>query len=249
MNRTFLLSVLIVNCLTSLTIAQQNPNGVIPVHTSNQPYLFLVRDPVVQAAAKLTATQKKDLEALNNRLDLSLWSMRNKPPEQIGKIMASVQNETKAALQKFLTPAQNTRIQQAEYWVLGVKSLMREEVASQVGLTADQQAEIRQIIVTAENKLAGLQEELQAGGNADALNEQWGEIKHQQRQDAIAVLSDDQQQTFRGLLGDQIQVAKLGRIKMKVPDFDTHSKWVNSEPLTLEKLKGKVVALHFYAFA
>jgi hypothetical protein len=36
---------------------------------------------------------------------------------------------------------------------------------------------------------------------------------------------------------------------MKVPDFDSASKWVHSEPLTLEKLKGKVVALHFYAFA
>ena len=237
-------------CLTpSVASAQQNPNGVIPIHTSNQPFLFLVRDPVVHQAAKLTQAQRSRLTVLNNRLDPALWSMRNKGPQQIAKVMADVEKQTKAALAKILRPEQITRIQQAEYWVLGVKSLLRDEVVSHVKVSAEQLAQIRKIIVTAEKQLTEIQQQALSGGELEALNEKWGEIKHQQRKDAIAVLSDEQQQTFRAMLGDQIEAGRLGRIKMKVPDFDSDGKWVNSEPLTLEKLKGKVVALHFYAFA
>lgn len=235
--------------LPSLVWAQQNPNGVIPVHTSNQPYLFLVRDPVVHQTAKLTDAQKQKLTALNNRLDPALWSMRNKGPQQIAKVMASVQKQTQEALETILQPEQIKRIQQVEYWVLDVKSLLRDDVARQVQVSEEQQGQIRQIIVTAENELAALQEQALSGGELDALNEKWSEIKHQQRKDVIAVLSNQQQQTFRALLGDQVNLGKLGRIKMKVPDFDRSSKWINSPPLTLDKLKGKVVALHFYAFA
>lgn len=243
----FLFSAMLLFALPAF--AQQNPNGVIPIHTSNQPYLFLVRDPIVHEAAQLTAIQKQKLQVLNERLDLPLWSMRNKGPAGLTKIMTQVLQETKTELPKILEPQQVNRIQQIEYWVLGVKSLLRQEVASHVGLAADQQSTIREIIVDAQSRLATLQKDLQAGGDPQKLNERWGEVQQQQRKDAIAVLSNDQQQTFRAMLGDQVKVAKLGRIKMKVPDFDSSSKWINSEPLTLDKLKGKVVALHFYAFA
>lgn len=231
------------------TLAQQNPNGVIPIHTSNQPYLFLVRDPVVHAAAKLTESQIAAVTKLNNRHDPALWSMRNKGPQAIAKVMQSVQAQTQSALRQILQAEQLQRIQQVEYWVLGVKSLLRDDVAKQADLTADQRTQIRDIVLAAEKQLAELQQKAQSGDDLNALNETWGEIKHQQQKDVIAAITEEQQQIFRGLLGDQVNLGKLGRIKMKVPDFDPSSQWVNSPPLTLDKLKGKVVALHFYAFA
>ena len=235
--------------ITSNCFAQQNPNGVIPVHTSNQPYLFLVRDPVVHASAKLTDDQKRKLTALNNRLDPALWSMRNKGPQEIANVMTDVLRQTRAALPNILDGKQIERIQQAEYWVLGVKALLRDDVATNVGLSSDQSAQLRETIVAAEGKLAKLQKELMDGGDRDVLNEKWGTIKQDQQRNAIAILSDEQQNKFRALLGEPLKANQLGRIKMKVPDFDDASKWVNSPPLTLDKLKGKVVALHFYAFA
>jgi len=249
MYRSLVLGLITASLASNAVLAQQNPNGVIPVHTSNQPYLFLVRDPVVHEAAKLTDAQRKQLAELNGRLDLQLWSMRNKGAEHISKTMNNVLAETKTAMSKFLKTGQVQRIQQVELWVLGVKSLLRDDVASHLDLDKDSQEQIRQIIVQAQQKMGELQKELQAGGDAAELNEKWAETKHQQRKDAIAILSDEQQQKFRAMLGEQVELAKLGRIKMKVPDFVEDSKWVNSEPLTLDKLKGKVVALHFYAFA
>ena len=36
--------------------------------------------------------------------------------------------------------------------------------------------------------------------------------------------------------------------KQKAPEFDDIETWINSEPLTMAKLKGKVVVIHFMAF-
>jgi hypothetical protein len=44
-------------------------------------------------------------------------------------------------------------------------------------------------------------------------------------------------------------VSKLGRVKFKAPELKGGDSWINSPPLSLRQLKGKVVALHFYAFA
>lgn len=32
------------------------------------------------------------------------------------------------------------------------------------------------------------------------------------------------------------------------PEFEKVSEWINSKPLTLEKLRGQVVVLHFWTF-
>ena len=51
------------------------------------------------------------------------------------------------------------------------------------------------------------------------------------------------------MLGPKIDVAKLGRVRFNAPEIAGENVWINSAPLTIEKLKGKVIALHFFAFA
>jgi hypothetical protein len=36
--------------------------------------------------------------------------------------------------------------------------------------------------------------------------------------------------------------------EQKVPEFEEVADWINSEPLTMKELKGKVVVVHFMAF-
>lgn len=36
--------------------------------------------------------------------------------------------------------------------------------------------------------------------------------------------------------------------KQKAPEFENIETWLNSDPLTMAKLKGKVVVVHFMAF-
>jgi hypothetical protein len=36
--------------------------------------------------------------------------------------------------------------------------------------------------------------------------------------------------------------------KQKAPEFEDIAEWINSDPLTMKSLKGKVVVIHFMAF-
>jgi hypothetical protein len=40
----------------------------------------------------------------------------------------------------------------------------------------------------------------------------------------------------------------LGFVKFKAPELDGKDGWLNSEPLTMAQLRGRVVALHFWTF-
>ncbi len=137
-------------------LAQQNPNGVLPLSTSTEPYLFLVRDPVVHKDLELTEEQQQKLQALNDRVDMAMWTRQNKQPEKRIQITQQATEETKNAVREFLNKTQIRRIAQIELWVLGMKSLLRDYVAKGMGLESNQQEEIRQIIVTAQKGMADL---------------------------------------------------------------------------------------------
>lgn len=229
--------------------SQQNPNGMISLSNVEQPYLFLVRDPVVHNDLNLSTEQLRKVQAINDRIDESIWTTNNKRPEDRVAILRKAMTDTRREFSAVLSNEQVQRISQIELWVLGMKSLLRNDVATKMELNENQRSEVPQIIRTAQQKISELRKQLNEGGDATELNRQYRETATKQQQDIIALLTPEQKQTWVGILGKRVDVAKLGRIKFKAPDLHAASGWVNSEPLTLDKLKGKVVALHFYAFA
>ena len=74
-------------------------------------------------------------------------------------------------------------------------------------------------------------------------------LSEEEQEQILEILKPAQQRQWVAMLGPRIELKKLGQVRFKAPDFSKSGKWVNSPPLTLDKLKGKVVALHFYAFA
>ena len=42
--------------------------------------------------------------------------------------------------------------------------------------------------------------------------------------------------------------SQLGYVKFKAPELEGKDGWINSDPLTMSQLQGKVVALHFWTF-
>jgi Spy/CpxP family protein refolding chaperone len=204
---------------------------------------------VVHKDLDLSAEQLKQLVAVNDRIDMPMWSMRNKTPQHLIKTVQESTAATKSQLASLLSKEQNERIEQIELWVLGMKSLLRNDVAAKMKLEPQQRTEIRDVITTAQQGMVDLRKQLNAGGDADELNKQFRKLQVDQQQDTIALLTPEQKQEWVALLGKRIDLTKLGRIRFKAPELQSGAGWVNSEPLTMEQLKGKVVALHFYAFA
>jgi hypothetical protein len=62
------------------------------------------------------------------------------------------------------------------------------------------------------------------------------------------VLSREQLAAARELLGPALDGSRLVFVKFKAPELEGQEGWINSAPLTVSQLKGKVVALHFWTF-
>jgi Spy/CpxP family protein refolding chaperone len=230
-------------------VAQQNPNGQIPVTAIPRPHLFLIRDPIVHKELNLITRQQQALDALNDASDASIWSMRNKPAAEADKMMREVVAESQSELSSLLTPDQLSRLRQIELWTLGPKAFMRDDLLTELELSENQTTELRDIVVKTQEEVAALAKQLQSGETRDSLDKQVRDLRTKEQKQIVAVLTREQQKQWLSLLGRRIDVSKLGRVRFRAPDIDSQGQWLNSEPLTLRQLKGKVVALHFYAFA
>jgi hypothetical protein len=89
--------------LSSVTVAQQNPNGRLPVARVPQPYLFLIRDPVVLDDLGVTPRQREAVQALNDELGPTLWSMRSKGAEHAEAKMREATAAAKSRLSSILS--------------------------------------------------------------------------------------------------------------------------------------------------
>jgi hypothetical protein len=243
------LAVMIVVMLSRCLLAQQNPHGQLLVATFPKPYLFLIRDPIVHDELVLTAQQRIAINALNDQLDADLWSMRNKSAQHIDQTMQQAITKAKSRLSSLLAPSQQERLEQIELWTRGMKAFGFDELPEKLSLSASQRDEIRATLTKTNEAVNELGKQFQAGQSRESLEKKAKELRTDEQKTILGLLTRQQQQQWAALLGKRIDVAKLGKVKFKAPELSGRDGWINSTPLTLRQLKGKVVALHFYAFA
>ena len=236
-------------CVSSTVWSQPGPDGFVSITTMSDPYLFLVRDPYVHELLDLNKKQTKSLRSLNDKADPQIWKMRNRHPNEAAKTTVKLITVTRREIPKIIDKDQVERLQQIEMWALGVRSLLRENVAATLNMTKSQVGEIQQIITISDAEKSELQQRLSNGGDEAKLNKQYHEAQVREQEQILEILKPAQQRQWVAMLGPRIELKKLGQVRFKAPDFSKSGKWVNSPSLTLDKLKGKVVALHFYAFA
>jgi hypothetical protein len=234
--------------LCHVAAGQQNPNGRLPVMGHAKPYLFLIRDPQVHDDLGLSALQRRVVGTLNDELDSDLWSMRNKSAEHIDATIRKATATAKARLATILTSQQQERLPQIELWTLGTRAFLLDGLPGQLQLSETQLSEIRATINKTQEAINALIERIRSGESGDALRDKGRPLWTQTQKDIAELLTDEQREKWRALLGERIEVSKLGYVKFKAPELHGEGGWINSPSLTLRQLKGKVVALHFYAF-
>jgi peroxiredoxin len=228
--------------------AQQNPNGKLPITTAPQPYLFLIRDPIVLNDLRVDAKQRNAIQALNNELDPILWSMRNKGTEHTEKAMGKATETAKSRLPSILNRDQQQRLGQVELWTIGTKAFLGDDLPTRLQLTEAQRQRIRDRVTETQQAVAELNKEVQNGGDAKSASKKASELGADLQREILGKLSERQKQKWIELLGRQIDLSALGRVTFAAPDLTDEPDWINSSPLTSDWLRGKVVALHFYAF-
>ena len=229
------------------TRAQPNPNGQIIVTSLADPYLVLIRDPVVQAELGLDDRQRQAVRELSDELDGPLWILRNQNGEKASQQFQEMISTAESRMEQILTAVQRKRLNQMRVSVFGLQSLMRDDVAQKLDLSPPQRAQIGQVLEEAAQ--AKRESTQQATNDKIPSNPSKSKKSVNTPQTRIAaILSRQQLDRLKDVLGPPVDATKLGYVKFKAPELDGKDGWLNSPPLTMSQLRGQVIALHFWTF-
>lgn len=219
--------------------------------TAVDPYWDLVHDQVVQDDLKLAPAQQAAWRAALDPLDLRCFPLRNQSAEAAQQGLARIVAEAKAALARVLRPGQAQRLAQIVVRVQGTDALLRDDVAAQLNLTSEQRKEIGQTIADTRAGEAKAQKELIAAKiSAADYDKELARLKSVVKEKLLASLTEEQKTRLGSLMAKDFDPSRLGRTAFKTPDLvGGNEAWLNSQPLTAAELRGRVVVVHFFAFA
>jgi len=235
--------------------------AVIPVHSmesgsvSNEYRLLVPRQllallhaPETQQELKLTKQQVIELEALFAEIDALWFPSRIQPLEKQFEIIESLEQKVQDWFDKHTTKQQQVRLRQIELQSQSVRMLLRNDVAAELKLDAKQQQRIAELAKANDEARKLAQQAVSRGEAVVDLQKKVTESAKAEQDAVKKVLSSGQRQQLAGILGESFDLASLKRIYPMAPEFVPVDTWINSTPLTMKGLRGKVVLVHFYAF-
>lgn len=199
--------------------------------------LMLIRDPAVHDELQLTATQIDKVRADIATVDEDLWRLRDVPLEKAGAPSTMLLGKLRDLLKRDLKKSQMERFDQIVLQSRGAKSLVSPEIVQRLKLSNGQVDKIHKLLAEAAEKPAA----------ADG-DDQRGPRKEQGTAQPTDVLNARQRKELSTLLGKTFDISQLQQIGGMAPELRGVEAWINSDPLTLKGLRGKVVVVHFWAF-
>jgi hypothetical protein len=80
------------------------------------------------------------------------------------------------------------------------------------------------------------------------LNKEYARQQADEQKRILAELTAKQREQLTTVIGRGFDLSKLGKVSFKAPELIAGGEWINSKPLTLEQLRGRVVAIHIWTF-
>lgn len=245
---------------TGTVVAQDSTKGperketqsTSPPASPGNPLLFLIRDPIVQADLGVTPQQSRQIRELTDRLDIPLWGIRDLGAEQGGAKLKELISEAETGLATILKDSQRQRLDQIVLRSQGTSVFFRPDVVERLKLTSEQQRRIQRILEegspNGEKSAAKPSSKEKPSKPAKATASETKRSKESEAKAATAVLTDSQSRMLSALLGKPFSLPQGYKIAIKAPELAAADGWINSDPLSLEKLRGQVVVLNFWTY-
>ena len=228
---------------TQLESVSSEYRSLVPRQT-----LALLHAPEVHQELKLNAKQVTELESLFAEIDGPWFRLRNLSEQQQLPILDSLDQRAHSWLAEHVTNEQRERLRQIELQAQNVRMLLRNDVALELKLELMQQERFAKLARSTDAAQAALQKAIMSGEQSGELQSK-AKASAKAEQDAVKKgLKPEQTPRLQKMLGESFDTSKLKRIYPMAPEFVTVEHWLNSGPLTLRELRGKVVLVHFYAF-
>lgn len=213
-----------------------------------QVILPLLHTPQVQSELGIEGKRLEQLEQLFAKVDGDWWRARNLSPERQRAETGRVETVVKAWLGESLPRDKLVRLADLERRAQGGRVLLREDVADVVGLEPAQSEKLLAAARATESSAAALGRAFQSGAGGEVEKAALQAARERELKLPGDLLTEEQQKAWRRVVGAPFDTVTLDRIYPMAPELAPSATWINSEPLTLAGLRGKVVILHFYAF-
>jgi Spy/CpxP family protein refolding chaperone len=177
---------------------------------------YLLASESVQKALGLTDSQKTSFKTLreeeNSRHPFSA-SIIGLSHDEIQKKLEQHAKENRDRVAKILTPQQNARLNEINIQKAGVLALSFDDVAEKLALTSEQKTNLKKLAGEARRK----QDDLNSTNNGQpveaskrqAYKKKLDQITAERKKQAFAVLTDDQQATFKKLQGEKFDTSTI----------------------------------------
>lgn len=225
------------------------PEGEDYIPPALTPLPYLIRDPAVREELQLSADQLGRIEKLCERMDGHLFALRDQPPapkdpEMIEHVRAVV--EAMKSLDEILRPEQHYRLQQLGFQFEGVYTLFRAGPAAYLQLSNGQKARMQMIHKQFLQQQELLRERMGKSGEQAQMDEQTRQLRIRFINQFLQVLSEPQRVTWQEMLGKPFDFSKISPLSFRAPELEGTNNWLNSKPLKMKQLRGRVVAVVFW---
>lgn len=227
--------------------AAEAKNHASAAQPLTDPSLLLIRDDAVRKELNCTEEQQRALDALlaaHNRL---LIALRDVGPNGADKSAQPAVTAIRNELKKLLNDDQKQRLQGIVLQVQGYDAILRPDVARHLKLTPEQQERLTAIGAEVRAKVEELSK-ARGSRPAEEIQADLAKIQSDRHEQIVAELDDNQEAAYGKLLGQPFDLSQVKPSPGDAPEFESIEAWVNSDPLTMKSLRGKVVVVHFFAF-
>lgn len=188
----------------------------------------LIRSTAVQDELQLKPAARQAIAKVVAEVEYPLFQLRDYPAEKKREPLNALSDKVETALDGALTSAERQRLVEIQLRAHGWPALLAPQQTTALGLSAEQVAEIRRIL------------------EASADSARQSATKPDERIQKL--LTEEQKSKLQQLVGKPFDFAKVPQIASLAPELRDVTDWVNTKPVTLDDLRGQVVALHFFAF-
>lgn len=232
---------------TSTTVQSSRPAERSSFDTA----VLAISDPAVQDELKLRADQKQKIEELLDGVGGTIWVMRDWPLDESRDRLEPLIVQVESGLRPVLTKTQRQRFQQILIQQRGPEGLLRPEIARVLGISAGQLEQLRSVVAETQRGLQDLGRVPADKAAATKQDRAAYDLREREQERILAILTDEQKKSWAALRGRRFDFSRLQPFSVPVPELqgaEAKEAWVNSEPLSLAKLRGRPVVVHFWTF-
>jgi thiol-disulfide isomerase/thioredoxin len=189
----------------------------------------LVRDPAVQRELDLAETEAEAVDALVADIEYKLFLLRDVPATEKTAERSALTERVESGLRQALQPSQRKRLSELLLRAQGYPALVASPYVDTLKLSRPQ--------VDSITKLLNAAQQAKTGKTTANLDKQ-----------ILGLLNREQNERLAQMAGEPFDLSQVQVVACKAPEFRDVEQWINAQPQSFAALKGRVVAVHFWAF-